>query len=362
MLSFNDKISIRQLQILLILEIFGVGFIILPKKVALFANQDGWIIVILSTIIAMIIALTITSLAQMFPKDSFYDYSSKIMSRPIGLILTLGFILKIILTVAMELRLFCEIIKETILPRTPFSVVSFVMLLASGYCASKGFETRARLAEILIIIVFLPLTIILLFSLLKLNFSNLLPILINSNTDFIRGAFLSTIFFTGIEFCLLVYPYVNNPKKVQKSVIATILYIGLFMLFITIITIAKFGAENLKHQSWPLIEFIEMINLPGSFMEGQGAAIMSFWIISVFAFVNASLFFLSLLVKDVIKKGSTENYIIIGLIAIFIVSLLPQNIDDVLKIMNLIFITLGIAYLFILPFIMLIVAKLRRLK
>jgi spore germination protein len=361
MLSFNDKISIRQLQILLMLEIFGVGVIILPKKVSQYANQDGWIIIILATLLAMFYAYIITSIAQMFPKQSFTEYSSKILSKPVGVILTFGFILKILINIAMELRFFGEIIKKTILPETPFYIICFVMLSIGGYAASKGFETRARIAEILILIVLLPIAIFSL-SLKDIDFSNLLPMLQTPTNEYFKGAYFTVIAFTGIEFCLLVYPYMNNPKKVQRGVLEVIGYIGIFMLVITVITIAKFGPDNLKRQNWPVLEMMEMINLPGSFIERQDALIISFWIISVFAIVNAGLFFSSILLKDVIKRGKHSHYILVCLAIIFAISFIPNNVNDILNIMNAVFLTLGISYLFIIPFLLLIVAKIRRIK
>ena len=43
---FNDKISVRQLQVLLILDIFGTGVIVMPRIAASIAGENGWLVAI----------------------------------------------------------------------------------------------------------------------------------------------------------------------------------------------------------------------------------------------------------------------------------------------------------------------------
>ncbi len=361
MIFFNDKISVRQLQILLILDIFGTGVIVLPRRVALFANQDGFIVIILSTLVAIAYALLITSVAKLFPNDDFVTYSSKILSRPVGVILSLGFVAKIIINAAMELRFFGEIVKQTLLFNTPFWIVCMLMVLVSGYAASKGYEARARIGEIIILLVLVPLLFVFIVACFDLNLSNIMPVMITPPSDLIKGAFFCGISFTGLEFCFLVFPFINTPDKVRKGVVSVIALIGIFMLFITVVTLAKFGALDVKEQLWPVLEVMDVTRLSGSFASRQEAFIMSFFIISVFAIVNAGLFFSSLLLKSVFGIGSHSKHIFACSIIIFVVSLMPRNIADVYDIMNFMFITFGLCYFLIVPMLMLIVAKIRNL-
>ncbi len=367
MFSFNDKISVRQLQILIILDVFGTGVIILPRRVAEFADQDGWIIVVLATLLAFFYTYVITSIGRLFPNDSFLTYTSKILTKPIGLLLSLGFIVKIIVSSAMELRFFGEIIKQTMLENTPFTIVCFSMLAVSGYAAAKGYETRARLAEILIFVVFVPLIIVFSIAAVDSDFTNLLPVMVAPPIDLLTGGFYCGTAFMGMEFCLLVYPYITKPKDVRKGALSAVLWVGVILVLITAITISKFGPFDVQKQMWPVLEMMDVIDLPGSFIERQDAFVMSFWIISVFAIINAGLFFSAIILKDsvqsIFKKCKIRHsvFIFICMIAIAIISFLPQNISQVNEIMDFMFMTFGVAYLIVIPIILFAVAKLRRL-
>ncbi len=360
MFSSNTKISIRQLQILLILDIFGMGITFLPKKMVEFAGQNGWICVVFGSILACFCVWILTSLAEKFPNDSFVTYCGKIVTKPVAYIITAGFVVKIILTVSMELRIFSEIVKQTILFNTPYYVISICMLLLGAYGALKGYESRGRIAEILIFIIFIPLFIIFGFVASGADYTNLLPFWDFNNKSLILGSVVSLFMFSGIEFVLLAYPYLNNSKKAKKESIKAVVFIGIIMSVITLVTIAKFGPFDIKNQIWPVLELMNTVDIPGAFLERQDAIVMSFWIMSVFIIINAGIFFSALLSKDVINKGKNFWYIIAISVIVFFVSIIPNDIKQVIDFTNRIYIYFGAIYSFLIPLLLLIIAKIRK--
>jgi len=361
MFSSNNKISIRQLQTLLILDIFGMGITFLPKKAAEFAGADGWLCVIIGTIFACICAWIISSLAELFPNDNFVTYTGKIVSKPIGIIITLGFIIKIILSLSIEVRIFSEIVKQTILFNTPSYVISACMLLLGVYGASKGYEVRGRISEILIFVIFIPLFIVFAFVAAGSDYTNLMPFFEADGKSLTMGGIFSLFSFSGLEFILLAYPYLNNRKNAKKESIKAVGFIGIIMVLITVITLSKFGPFDIRNQIWPVLELMDAIDMPGAFIERQDAVVMSFWIMSIFIIINAGLFFSSMLSKDIIKKGKHLWYIILTSIIVFCISLIPDNISEVIALSEKIYMSFGAAYIFIIPALLLIIAKIKKL-
>ena len=62
--TLNNKISLRQVQVLLFLEIFGFGVTALPRRVAEHAAQDGWLSVLLATGLVLLMVLAITAVVR----------------------------------------------------------------------------------------------------------------------------------------------------------------------------------------------------------------------------------------------------------------------------------------------------------
>lgn len=359
MRSLNNKISLRQLQVLIILDIFGTGVLILPRKVSVLANQDGWILILISTLFALFSVFLITTIAKMFPNDSFFSYSQKALGKIFAVVVSILFIIKILVSGALELRLFGEILKSTLLQHTPFYIISFFIILVSAYAAGKGYETRGRIAEILIFIVFLPVLFVFGIATTDTDFTNLMPVLTTPYTSLIFGGFFSTVAFSALPFALLALPYLNTKQKIFKHLSISIILIGIFMVFVCAVTVAKFGVIETKRQMWPIIEAMDVVDIPGSFVERQMALVMSIWIVSVFAIINASLFFSSVLLRDVFKKGTHVTYIFISSIIIFSIAFIPDNILNVFELMDFMFITFGILFLFIIPLLIILIGKLR---
>lgn len=363
MFSSNNFISLRQLKFLLILDIFGIIITTLPRKLAEYGGQNGWLILILSLILAYFCLCIINSLASLFPNETFYSYTTKIIGKPIAFFLSIIFVLKIIIGVSFELRIFSEILKEIVLFNTPFWITSISMLALGGYMASKGYEARGRIAEILIYIVFIPLAFVFFIALFDVDFSNLKPFLKEIDTNKMLNGTMYTLFhFSALEFILLVYPYIKDKQNIKNTTKKSLAFVGIAMLLVSLITIARFGKYDISHQMWPVLEMMDTINLPGSFIERQDAFIMTFWIISIFMIVNSSIFFSSLILKDTIKKGTHKTYIYLFIPIIYLISLIPKNIGEVYKYMELFYKYFGILYLFLIPLILLIIAKFRGVK
>ncbi len=363
MFADNNFITLRQLKLLLILDIFGMGITILPQKAVQFGGQNGWILILIGLALSLFFLIVINQVAKIYPNDSFVDYTCKILGRPLGILISFGFIIKIMIGVAMEIRIFSEILKEIMLFNTPFWIISFSMLLLGSYMASKGYEARGRIAEILVFVVFIPLAFVFFISIFDIDFSNLKPFFKEINSiDTLKGGGYMLFYFTGIEFIFLVYPYIKEKEKIQKATTTAILIVGIIMTIITTITIARFGKYDIMHQMWPVLEIMDTIDLPGSFIERQDALIMTFWIISIFMMVNAGMFFASLIFKDIAKVGTHTTFICICIPIIYFISFLPANITVVYKIMDVFYFTFGIFYIVILPIVLYIVAKVRGLK
>ncbi|MDR1533105.1 MAG: spore germination protein [Clostridiales bacterium] len=366
MFSCNEKISVRQLQALVILYVFGAGVTVLPRRAAEAAGRDGWFVVILSAALAMLCVYVIASLAAIFPGEGFVDYSSKILSKPIGVLLGLGLFAKIIISSAMELRIFSEIVQQTMLAETPRTVVCALMLGAGVYAALCGYEVRGRIAEILLFIT-APLTLVFfLLAAADADFSNLMPVMVFADAcELIRGSVTVGMSFTGIELCLLVFPYINASEggqaaAIRPALVKTAGLIGAAMVMATVIATAKFGAADLREQQWPVLELMDAIEFPGSFIERQDAIVMVFWISSVFAVMNAGIFFSALLLKDIFKKEWRGVYIAVSGALILGLAMLPRSEAQVYEIQKYIFYTFGAAYMIIIPLLIIIAAKLRK--
>lgn len=359
MFSDNQKISLRQLQILLIIDMFGTTIITLPRKVVEYSSQDGWIIVVGMIIVGSVYAYILATLASMFKDETIIEFGKRLLPKLLYYLVIAGLVIKILVSTAMELRVFSEIVNQMLLYNTPVAVIIITLLLTASYVARKGFESRARLGELLIGLMFIPLLFILFAIILKPDLQNLLPFLKTPKKEIFKGIAELGFSFHGLEFILLVYPFLGNKKNSKKAIVEAIIVLGIAMLIITIVTIVRFGPNDISRQIWPVMQLMQAINIPGSFMERQDAFIISFWILSVFMLVSAGLHFTSIIFARLTKATESYYFVFPLLPILYILALLPENVVETYTIMDWMEKYFGVAYLIVIPVLLIIIAKIK---
>ena len=361
MLVANGKITTRQLQILIVLSAMGTGVIILPRRVAEFAGQDGWVIVLGLILVAMgiglLMATAIGQMAKVKPGVGFMGSLRHMLSTPVAYVIGILLWLKLVFAAGLELRAFLEITQMVMLPATPIPAVSVAVILLCAYAAAKGIETRARVAEILFAIMAIPFVFLVGLAIFDIDFTNLMPVLVTPPQSLLHGVLRLGFIFTGLECLLLVAPFVKGDKKLGWHIAKAILFAGGIIFLITILTIAKFG-HGVVNQPWPVLRMMDMINLPGSFIERQEVLMFSFWIITAFAIGNTMLFFGGVLIKDMFRPKVRHMGVIITAVATFAISIFPW--EDIYGVLDAMYLTAGIFFLLVLPVVIILGAKIKR--
>ena len=360
MLSANEQITPRQFQILFVLEAFGTGFVVMPRLAAQYANQDGWIVALLLILPGLFFVAMVSGAAMAFGRERFADYTRRLLSAPLAAIICLLLWAKILFCAGLELRLFGGIVRSLLLERTPSLAVYIAVLAVAGYAAARGIETRARLAEILIIIIAVPMVILGVIALFNIDFTNIMPVLVTPPEYMLHGVIRLGFVFTGIEFIWLAIPFLSEPKKGRKAAVGAMAFAGILMAVITAFTLAKLGPFNVQASEWPVLRMMDMLNIPGSLVARQEALVLSFWMLSVFAFMAASLFYGAVLGKDQMRRGGHFRWVVVCAVIICAVAMVPFSQDQIYMMLDKIFLTFGLGFWVVLPILITVVRKLRR--
>ncbi|QUI21397.1 endospore germination permease [Vallitalea pronyensis] len=361
MFSQNNKVSIRQIKILIILNLFSNTSLILPRLASEIAAEDGWIIVIGGAIVSLVYVWVITSLIKLFPRQDILSYTELIFSRPVAVIIGILFAIKLVILAGLEIRVFGELVKQTLLRDTPIEIIVITMLFVVAYLTRKGFEARARMAELLIFVVIIPLVLIFLFTIPDIEIYHISPIFMMDMKTFAYGSLIMSMIYSGLELLLLSAPFVNKPKRIPKAALTSVIFVAVLNGTICLLTIGTFGPIETSRQLWPVMSIMQTIHLPGSLIQRQDALMVSFWIMTVFLLINAYLFFSTHLLKKVTRLKE-QNFLVLPLLPIvYLISLMPDNIVETYDWLRIMTRYVSILFLLPIPLILLIGAKLKGL-
>lgn len=196
------------------------------------------------------------------------------------------------------------------------------------------------------------------------DYSNLRPIMIHDSSELLQGAWDTILSFQGLEFLFLVFPYLQRPKQAKKGMLQAGIIIAFFMTLITLLTIAVFGQYSVVNKLFPVLQMMDSLQMPGSFLDRQDIFMLWFWVASIFASVSAALFFSTILLERVQKnhKIPARKWIFIIMIIVYAVAVLPQDIASTYDYMKVLKQYGGVFYILILPVLLLILDNLKRRK
>lgn len=357
MFSHNGKISVRQTELLLILEMFNTTILIAPRILGGRVGRDAYILPIVAILLGVIYTLCISGLTKRFSGDTIVEFLPKIVPNVVAYIILALFAIKILLCIGLELRMFSEIVAQVLLPKTPMPVIMITMLLAVSYLVKSGIEATGRMAEILVYFIFIPLFILFANVTFRADYKELMPFFQLNMSGFWKGVVESSFIFSPIEFMLLGTGLMKKPEKARRAMLVAVIIIGILEAIIILLTFAGTGFYEAVIQVWPVLTLMQSIQPIGGVVENHEILMMTGWIFSIFIYISAGIYFLSLIGSRWCKFKRENLFVLPVLPLIYFIASYPNNLVDVYRKYILFQRYFGLWFLLFIPLILLLIAK-----
>lgn len=358
MFAENRKISLRQLQALLLLDCFGTAVLFLPAELARLSGKACWVVALLSGVVFAVLSLLLTSVGKRLPQGTVVDWCRGCFGNFFGAIVLIGLAMKLLLDGMLELRMFSEIVCRSMLPTTPVWAISLVVLAVAGSLAAQGTECRGRMAEILFFLVAIPLAVILLAVAISSKYHRILPLELPSVSEIGSGIAAMSIVFQGLTFLYFIYPDLKRPARSRSAVLKSSALTGLVVTAMVFLCLAVYGEGVLSEKLLPSLQMMERVSFTGVFLTRQDVLLLWFWMASVSVFLSGTLFFGSLLGVQMFRQQETKRktWLWVWLGAVFAASFLPENLSTAYHLRMRLAPFFNLIYLVIVPFVLLLFA------
>lgn len=359
MFAENRKISLRQLQVLLLLDGFGTAVLFLPAELAQISGRSCWILALVGGLFFGGAAFLVASIGGEMPEATAVEWFRHCFGNGLGTGALLGLGAALLFSGALELRLLSEVVCRSMLPNTPVWVLSLVVLLVSGLLAAQGTECRGRSGEILFFVVVLPLAVILLAVAVSLEYGRLLPLELPAFGELGQGISAVSVVFPGLLFLYFVFPDLRKPTMARAAVWKSMLVTAILLTFIMFLCLAVYGEGLLSEKLLPTLQMMERVSFTGIFLTRQDILILWFWMASAVIFLSGVLYYGVLLCLQMFhqEKLRQKNWLWGWLAMIFGLSLLPENLSAAYHLRLAVLPWFLLVYLVILPLILFFLVK-----
>ncbi|CAI8963563.1 spore germination protein [Brevibacillus sp. IT-7CA2] len=340
----------------------GVGILTFPRTLAKATGAfDGWISVVLSGFCACVIGWLLAKLAARFPRQSFFEFTSIIATKPVAYILTLLVCIYTMLFVSFEIRAIGNIAKQYLFYNTPVEMITLSFLLIVQYAVVGTRVSMLRLNLLFLPVVLVVIFIVLLFTTQLFEVENIRPFFSSDWRALLKGTGAVGLSYSGFEIILFYTMLMKNPKEGARAVtlglsIPILLYMTIYMFVIGV-----FSADVATNLTYPTIELAKEVEIPGGFFERVESIFFTIWIMTIF---NTSAMWLDITVlnlSSMFHKVHKTIWVLILSPMIYFVAMLPQNLVDFFTFADNIT-YFGMIVVYLCPILLLLIAVIRGVK
>ena len=210
MFSNNNRISTRQVFRLFVFDFVGESTLILPSQLAAFAGNDGLASIVLGGIMGSLYLWYLAYVLKKMETD-LVTYMERILPawmKKIFLVLLLVYFTGM---AGYGAYIFSDVIQKGLIAGESFPLILILVLLTAGYAVCGGIESRARVYEILFVVLFVLLAVMLLIAAGDLEMEYLYGFFQADTGSVMKGSL--AVFFCLMPLFLLAF----FPSYVQKA-------------------------------------------------------------------------------------------------------------------------------------------------
>lgn len=279
------RISPRQLQRMILLETGSIGCLFVTAWTGV---QNGLLIVMFSIIGSLIYGGLLMAIGR--TDGGFFAITERSLHGFLWRLIWLIYILRFTIRGAWILSYMEYLIKETLFDGSRLMII-LPLLLICAYAGMRSLEGRARFVELLFWWIILPLVVLFLVGLWKVDLANLSP---KPNVDIrqvLQGEYQLMALFLPLEFLLFRMSAMEGGNRKAWNVgMKGILSAGMWLLLVYVVTVGILGAHWGHRSLLGVTEAMELISIKGGGLERIDILMILIWLIGGIITLSAYIF------------------------------------------------------------------------
>ena len=344
---------------LLIILIGAKIFLNFPRVIEEIVGNAGWILVLVTTVLAFILFYIITRLYEPFEGMDLIDIADRAMGSAGKLIVGGVLIAYLIFTASIMLREFGEDMKTISFAMSPISFMLILFIAGMIAAAYFGLEPIVRIAAILTPVIVAGYLIIILGVIPYYRFNNLYPLLGHGVDAIAANSIPQLSMFSLFEMLFLITPYIKTNKN-MKRVGYSVLGASCFALITSTLVYALVYPYPIALENFlPIYQLARLINI-GRFFQRIESMFVFIWAAGALLHLSATFYLAIHLFAKILRLKYQKPLIIPFAILVFNISLLPPSLMETIKLETqfsknyFAFISFG------LPILVLLIARIRK--
>ncbi len=359
-MQIKDEISLRQLLIIYVLLVGSPAIRLIPVYVSKAARQAGWLAPTVSLGILLVLFLIFQQFFNKFKKESFLDIVQKIFGKYLGTALNIAYLILITILGALYVRYYSERMVTSLFPNTNSFLFSVIFLTIIAVVLRSGLAIFARMNEIFLPIVVLTYLVVNILIFPEVEIDNLYPITYKDIFPVLKASVGTTAILGYVTFLFILSDKVKGKDKVKSFGFHSSYLLAILLSLVVISPVGVFFFVVVAKMNLPFFAAVKDISLFG-IIERVESSLIAIWTLTDFSIITSFLFVGIHIINWLFKAPSEKPFINMYVVIIYILSMyIAGNIIELINLSNvLVFAIIG--FTIIMPIILFIVGKIRKL-
>ncbi|MBD0384079.1 GerAB/ArcD/ProY family transporter [Paenibacillus sedimenti] len=255
----NNHITSVQAFGLIVSQILGTSFLVIPGTVVGLAGVDAWISSIIAIGYGLFSGWLIVLLFRLYPNATLVQIPENILGRWLGKVVGFGYCIFFLISNSTVIRQGGALITTVFLPETPLIVIIACYMALVIYIAKMGMEVVARTNLMLLTLLIVSIFIILIASLENMDIP-LLPIAGEGLKPILTGSIAPGSWLSQVIMVGMVLPYLQHKEHALKIIATGVIFTGIMQTLITVVTLAVLGLQT-ENFPFPVYDVAKLIDL-----------------------------------------------------------------------------------------------------
>lgn len=352
----------RQIFFMCLISVLGFGIFSTANTAAASLSTGAWLAVLTDSCLFAVSTAVFCRLAKRHEGDTLYDYSPK-AAGTVGKVFSAVFALFYLSFAGLAVSYFSHIVSMWILPNTSFRLIAAFIVLICAAALLQSFTSTIRLTGFLGVITVITVIVIRLVMVFCGDTSNLLPIAEHDvlQSGFIHGAISCATFFFGTGI-LAIIPQSSLNKHSIRAGILGVLCAGAVLILVCEACISMLGPVQTGMYPDAMAVSMKAFDISRvTFIQRADIIFIITWTLLILPAACCICYIPYVYIRKKLpeSKGSPIATTVVCAL-VFIIANTAKSMADALSYISLLCRTAGVAAVFIIPAILLILSEVRK--
>ncbi len=255
-----ERINLAKKQIIYVAALFMLGptFLIPPAQEI---GSYGWIALTISYMGFLLLFSLYRALLNLAPDKSLFEILQLAFGRWLGLAFSLFYLFYFVFLLTLIVANFADFIDSVVLIHTPELVITIFLVATAAYAVRKGFESIARISDIILYTSVSIAFLVFLFLIDKISLDVFRPVWPSSWSPIFKSSLSVFAFPFGETVVFLsIFNQLGKPQKTMPSLLWGSLIAFISLQLVTVRNVATLG-EFVKYSSYPSYDVARLVDI-----------------------------------------------------------------------------------------------------